>query len=38
MDVLLFVLCAVICIQTSSVDVFSTRYHVPMPCIDVSPT
>lgn len=38
MDVLLCVLYAVTCIQTSSIKVFGTRDHVPMPCIDVSPT
>jgi len=38
MDVLLCVLYTVMCVQTSSIKVFGARDHVPMPCIDVSPT
>ena len=38
MYVLLFVLYAFMCLQTSSTKVFGTRDHVHMPCIYVSPT
>jgi len=37
-DVLLCILGAIMCVQTSSIKVFGARDHVPMPCIDVSPT
>lgn len=38
MEVLLFELCAIMCVQTSNIKVFGTKDHVPVSCIVVFPT